>query len=116
IPWSILMRMYVLAVAVILGLLLLGGPARSADPQEETIKRFIEALKGEWQMTSRVDNGVATDEKMVRNRIMIFEADRYLVRDAGKVSIEATYRVDPARKPTWFDIVLAAGPSKGKIE
>jgi uncharacterized protein (TIGR03067 family) len=115
ISWSILMGTYRLLAAVILGLV--SGPhARSADETTDAIKQFVEGLKGEWQMTSRIDDGEESEEKLVKNRTIIFEADRYTVRDEGKVAIEATYKVDPSKNPVWFDITISSGRSKGKIE
>jgi uncharacterized protein (TIGR03067 family) len=112
---SIFMRIYRLLAFAALGLVC-GPHARSADEATEAIKQFVEGLKGEWQMTSRIDDGEASEEKLIKNRTITFEADRYTVRDEGKVAIEATYNVDPSKKPVWFDVTLTSGRSKGNME
>src|SRR5262245_66340383 len=100
------MRMCVLLAAVMI-VLSVGGPgARSCDDRRVNAEQFQEALKGEGQMTSRIEDGEPTEEKVVKNRTFVFDAGKYSIRDAGKVRIEATYKIDPTKQPAWFDITI----------
>ena len=79
--------------------------ARSADDaKDEAVKRFKESLQGKWQMTSRVQDGVPSEAELVKNRTVTFEGDKYTVRDGERIVGELSYKVDPAKKPAWFDV------------
>ncbi len=54
--------------------LLVFGPGSRSDggEKEEANKKYIEALQGAWQMTSRIDDGVVSPEGVVKNRTITF--------------------------------------------
>jgi uncharacterized protein (TIGR03067 family) len=103
-------------LATVMITLFMGPRVRSFDDREMTPEQFQEALKGEWQMTSRIEDGEPTEAQVVKNRTFIFETGKYSIRDAGKARIEATYKIDPTKKPAWFDITITSESSKGKVE
>jgi uncharacterized protein (TIGR03067 family) len=99
------MSRHAVRASALLALAVLGTHARSADDaKDEAVKRFKESLQGKWQMTSRVQDGVPSEAELVKNRTVTFEGDKYTVRDGDKVVGELSYKVDPAKKPSWFDV------------
>ena len=99
------MSRHAVRASALLALAVLGTHARPADDaKDEAVKRFKESLQGKWQMTSRVQDGMPSDAALVKNRTVTFEGDKYTVRDGDKVVGELSYKVDPAKKPSWFDV------------
>lgn len=95
--------------------------ARSADDsRDEAVKQFKEKLQGKWQMTSRIEDGVPSDAELVKNRTITVVGDNYTVKDGEKVVSEISYKIDPAKKPAWLDVVPKdakdADPGKGIIQ
>jgi uncharacterized protein (TIGR03067 family) len=111
------MRMLTLWLTVVVGLLLSGPFASSnGDAKKEAMQKYVAGLKGKWQMVSRVEDGVASDEDLIKRRTITFEEGRYTVRDADAVYAKATYKIDVTKTPIWFDITHASGPNKGRVE
>jgi uncharacterized protein (TIGR03067 family) len=76
-------------------------------------------LKGQWQMTSRIESGVPTAPEVIENRTITFDGDKYTVRDGEKVFAEVAYELDLTKKPVWLDITFIfpkADPDKGIIK
>jgi uncharacterized protein (TIGR03067 family) len=83
-------------------------------PKQDPIKEALRALKGEWHIVSRFDNGAATP---LNDRIVAFEGDRYTLRTGGTVTGEATIKVAPTEKPAQMDwSYTTEGPYKGKTQ
>jgi len=112
------MLRHALLTSALLALAVTGAHARSADDEkDEAVKKFKEALQGKWQMTARIEDGVPSEAELIKNRTVVFEGDNYTVQDGGKVISELSYKVDPAKKPAWFDVTPKDGtPAKGIIK
>jgi len=112
------MLRHTLLTSALLALAVTGAHARSADDEkDEAVKKFKEALQGKWQMTARIEDGVPSEAELIKNRTVVFEGDNYTVQDGGKVISELSYKVDPAKKPAWFDVTPKDGtPAKGIIK
>jgi uncharacterized protein (TIGR03067 family) len=113
-------RCFVLISAVAC-LLVSGIHATSAeDAKDEALKKFKEALKGEWKMTSRIEDGVPSAAEVIEKRTIAFEGEKYTVRDGDDIFAEVIYRIDPAKKPAWLDITFIkpkdGAPDKGIIK
>ena len=91
--------------------LLVFGPGSRSDggEKEEANKKYIEALQGAWQMTSRIDDGVVSPEGVVKNRTITFTGEKYTVRDGKDVFVEVTYKVDAMKQPVCLDITFTDG-------
>ena len=99
------MSRHTLLASAFLVLAVVGIHGRSADDaKEDAVKHFKDALQGKWQMTSRIQDGVPSEADLVKNRTVTFEGDKYIVRDGDNVIGELSYKVDPAKKPSWFDV------------
>ena len=79
--------------------------ATSAAPgADDPSKKLAEALKGKWQLTARVANGVETDADFVKNRTMVVGDGKYTVYDGEDEYLTAAFRVDATQKPHHFDV------------
>lgn len=95
--------------------LLSAAPQTAADPKADAVAKDLDALKGAWQMTSRINDGRETPAAQVKNRVMTFDAEKCVVRNGNKVIWEATYTIDPTTEPKSLDLTTpSAGPDKGK--
>jgi uncharacterized protein (TIGR03067 family) len=112
------MSKHTLLASAFLALAVAGAHGRSADDaKDDAVKRFKDALQGKWQMTSRIQDGVPSEADLVKNRTVTFEGDKYIVRDGDNVIGELTYKVDPAKKPAWFEVTPDGGETvKGIIK
>jgi uncharacterized protein (TIGR03067 family) len=116
--WRVVMSRRLLLASAFIALVFAGPHARSADDaKDEAVKRFAEALQGKWQMTARIQDGVPSEAELIKKRTVTFEGDKYTVRDGVEVVGELSYKVDPARKPAWFDVTPKDGdPARGIIK
>ena len=88
-----------------------GRQARPAEgPKDEAAKKYAESLKGEWQMTSRIDNGEPSPAELVKKRTITFEADRYTVRDGDKVVVHSGHDSLAAPWDKEYTMILANPP------
>jgi uncharacterized protein (TIGR03067 family) len=83
---------------------------------QEAEKQLAAALKGTWQMVSRIEDGVAADKELVSRRTITVADGKYTVRDASKVITEATFKLDPSKKPAWFDVTYPGDDGKTVTE
>src|SRR5258708_4487016 len=112
------MQRHALLPSAIIALLAAWPKARSADDAtDEAVKKYKEALKGEWQMTSRIENGVPSEAEVIKKRTITFEGDKYTVRNGEAIFAQVTYKIDPTKKPAWLDITFIVpedtNPDKG---
>ncbi len=82
------------------------GPQSPAQAEDKTNKKLSEALLGKWQVTSRVRDGVPSDKEFVKNRVLVFEKDKYTVYDSGFESFTVNYKLDSSKKPALFDTTI----------
>src|SRR5262245_5158292 len=100
------MSRHVLLASALLALVGAGPPARSTDGEKDkAVKQFKESLQGKWQMTARIQDGVPSEAKLIKNRTVVFVGDGYTVRDGEKSVSELSYKIDPTKKPAWLDVV-----------
>jgi uncharacterized protein (TIGR03067 family) len=113
--WRILMRIHVLLVLVIIILLMGGHQTISGDEaKDKAIKKTVKAMKGEWQMISRVIDGQEDPKEVVQSRTIKIEPKKYTVWVEGELDTELTYILDPTKKPMLFDVTFQSGDFKGK--
>ena len=100
------MSRHVLLASALLALAGAGPHAWSAEAEKDkAVKQFKESLQGRWQMTSRIQDGVPSEAKLIKNRTVVFVGDEYTVRDGEKTVSELSYKIDPTKKPAWLDVV-----------
>jgi uncharacterized protein (TIGR03067 family) len=69
-------------------------------------------FQGAWQRVSIIDDG-----KMVEGAekgSVVFSGSEYTLKDGDTVKSKGTYKLDESKSPKEFDVMPAAGPSKGK--
>ena len=112
------MSKHTLLASAFLVLAVAGTHGRSADDaKDDAVKRLKESLQGKLQMTARIQDGEPSEADLVKNRTVTFEGDKYIVRDGDNVIGELSYKVDPAKKPAWFEVTPEGGETaKGIIK
>jgi uncharacterized protein (TIGR03067 family) len=102
---------------IIAGLaLLLAGVAGAADGPADEIKKEQEKFKGAWAFASAVIEGKAEPEDNLKGLQVLFDGDKFELREANRVLATYTYTLDLAQKPATIDTTLTSGPDKGKVE
>ena len=96
-------------------LILLLGLFLVADaPGAEAGKKATEKLDGTWTLIKAEVFGQASDVEGTKNTLT-FKNDKITVHmPVANLDHEATYTVDPAKKPKQLDMMVTSGPSKGK--
>ena len=77
---------------------------------------LAEALKGEWQLTSRVENGTASDPDLIKNRRMVVGDGKYTLYNGKDEFLTAAFKVDATQKPQHFDITDARFNQLGVVK
>jgi uncharacterized protein (TIGR03067 family) len=103
---------------LIVTLVFVPGARIARDGPGEAERRLVASLQGKWQMTSRIQDGEASDEEIIKARTAIFAGNMYTVRDGEVIFAEITaYTVDLSKKPVSLDIVFKDGETdKGIIK
>lgn len=88
-------------------ILLLVPLALGAAPVPKHLMRerpLAESLKGKWQLTSRVEDGVASDPDLIKKRTMVVGDGTYTLYNVTDELLVAKFAVDAAKAPPHFDI------------
>jgi uncharacterized protein (TIGR03067 family) len=102
--------------------LVVGMLIAADDPKEESVKKEKEKLQGLWGFDRFGDGGIINPKDGVP--VIEFTLERYdsyllekqderIVKKAGSEQ-QATYTLDPTRKPKTIDVTYLTGPAKGK--
>jgi uncharacterized protein (TIGR03067 family) len=75
----------------------------AAQEKDEELRKVVAALKGKWQMVSRIEDGIPSEKGSVDKRILMFDDGKYTVMEADKLYAEGNYKLDVTKKPVWFD-------------
>jgi uncharacterized protein (TIGR03067 family) len=98
--------------AVLLLTLFARAPAAPVPTHLMKERPLAEALKGKWQLTSRIENGVESDANLVKNRTLVFGDGKYTLYNGTEEFLTAKFTVDATQKPHHFDI---PGPEFGQF-
>jgi uncharacterized protein (TIGR03067 family) len=87
-----------------------------ADDTDEAVKKDLKALKGDWKVVSRTFDGDVTPAEDVKDRVITFDEEKYILREGSEILVEATYKIDPSKSPKWYDHTTTVGDKtfKGK--
>lgn len=91
-------------------LLSLGWLLAADAPRSDTDR---DRIQGDWKIIAQVQNGTDSPPKRHENVRLRFTADKLVIRE-GDQKREATFKLDPARKPSTIELVPENGPNKGK--
>jgi uncharacterized protein (TIGR03067 family) len=97
---------------VTLAVCLLAG----ADSIQDTIKKEMARLEGEWSMVSGEIDGQPLPEGFVKGSKRVAKGGETTVTIGGQLFMKAKFTVDPSKKPRTIDYEMTGGPSKGKTQ
>jgi len=82
----------------------LTAPAPKVDP----VKEALQALKGDWKIVSRTEDGAVTPPDTIKDRVISFDGEKYTLRDGANVVVEVTFKVMPTEKPPAIDLTIVS--------
>jgi uncharacterized protein (TIGR03067 family) len=94
------------------GVVILVGAALAvaADDAKDEMKK----LEGTWLVVSGENDGEKFPDEAAKSMKAIVKGDKVTIYMGDKVVGEATYTVDPTKKPKTMDTTSTMGPDKGK--
>jgi len=98
-------------------LVIAAGLLVAADTKDDAIKKDKAKLKGSWSIVAIEEEGKKQALPEGIKASLVFQDDKLAttgVRGDKKDSREATYVIDPTKKPATIDITLLDGPERGK--
>jgi uncharacterized protein (TIGR03067 family) len=90
----------------------------AADAKDEAVKKGLEKLQGTWTLVSIEEDGKKQPFPEGGKMQVVFKDNKMTARTTvgdKTDSKEATYSIDPSKKPAHLDITPTDGPGKGKV-
>jgi len=100
-------KLFLLTIAILIVSLV-----RAAD--DESVKRDLAQLQGEWMMVSGSADGQPMPEEMRKGMERVCKGDELTVLMNNRVFMKAKITIDPSKKPKTIDYNMTEGFSKGK--
>jgi uncharacterized protein (TIGR03067 family) len=98
----------------IVPIFVLAGPLSAAEAsKEDAIRKDLEKMQGTWCLVSLEEAGTKATAAQLKEFQVTIAGDRFTFTD-GRETDKGFYKLDPARTLRAMDIVLDAGPNKGK--
>jgi uncharacterized protein (TIGR03067 family) len=97
----------IVPMIAVLGLL---GSAGAQD----SIKKEMAQLEGEWSMVSGKANGQSMPEETVKSGKRVASDGETTIEIGGQVYFKAKFSIDATKKPKAIDYAMTEGPTKGK--
>lgn len=82
----------------------------TADVEKER-KKF----QGTWTIESVEAGGKKLPAEPFKEMTVIFDGDKYVVKQGGTLVESAIMKLDPSRSPKSFDSTVTEGPNKGAV-
>src|SRR5438552_13250614 len=82
--------------------------------ENETVKKDLAQLQGEWSMVSGSADGTAMPDAMRGTAKRVCKGDETTVTVGSQLIMKAKFTIDPSRKPKTIDYQMIDGPTKGK--
>ena len=88
--------------------------AGTLDAQDAAeTKADIAKMQGEWSMVSGSADGMAIPDEMLPNAKRVCKGNETTVTIGPQLIMQATFTVDPTKKPKTIDYQATDGPTKG---
>jgi uncharacterized protein (TIGR03067 family) len=87
-----------------------GAPGGAGD-KEDAIKADMKLLQGVWLMQSFESNGNPLPAEQAQKIKVTVKGDKYMV-DLGERKFEATFTIDPTKKPKAIDVTMTLNEEK----
>jgi uncharacterized protein (TIGR03067 family) len=97
-------------IVSLIPVLVLAGTASAQD----TVKKEMAQLEGEWSMVSGEANGVSMPKEAVNSGKRVAKDGEVTITIAGQVYFKAKFSIDPTKKPKAIDYTMLEGTTKGK--
>ena len=82
----------------------------------EAIRKDKASLQGVWKVTSSVSKGEKSTPDEIKDLALLFRGDGIAVREGGQTHDNFSYLLDPTKKIKAIDLILKAGPQKGRVD
>jgi uncharacterized protein (TIGR03067 family) len=102
------MKLTVLAV-------LFTGVCCAADAKDDAIKKEMDRLQGTWTLVSIEEDGKKQPFPEGGKMQVLFTKDKMTAGTSAGDKLDASYTIDPTKKPAHLDITPSDGPGKGKV-
>jgi uncharacterized protein (TIGR03067 family) len=100
-------KLFLLTIAILIVSLV-----RATD--DESVKRDLAQLQGEWMMVSGSADGQPMPEEMRKGMKRVCKGDELTVLMNDRVFMKAKITIDPSKKPKTIDYNMTEGFSKGQ--
>jgi len=87
-------------------LMVLVGAVLSREGGEKEAKQELEMLQGSWVLDSVESKGAQVPKDKIAKNVLVIRGDNFITMSGGKVLAEATFKIDPTKKPKWIDQVF----------
>jgi uncharacterized protein (TIGR03067 family) len=102
------------------GFFLLGLPSSllGIPVGDDAVKKELAKLEGTWQVVGVEENGVKLPEDKLREAkgTVTLKGDKHTLEYGGRSQGTVSVKIDPSAKPKRYDLIIADGPDKGKIQ
>ncbi len=82
----------------------------------EAIRKDKAALQGAWKVTASISKGEKSTPDEIKDLALLFRGDGIAVREGGQTHDNFSYLLDPTKKIKEIDLILKAGPQKGRVD
>jgi uncharacterized protein (TIGR03067 family) len=100
------------------GVLLVAGAtlALAADEKKDDAKDELKKFDGTWVLVSSERDGEKAPEELIKKAMpkAVGKDGTVTFFSQGKEEAQATFTVDPTKKPKTIDATMTSGPDKGK--
>lgn len=80
----------------------------------QSVKKDLAQLQGEWAMVSGTADGFPIPDAMLPNSKRVCQGDELTATVGGQLVMKAKITVDPTKKPKTIDYQVIDGPTEGK--
>jgi uncharacterized protein (TIGR03067 family) len=84
--------------------------------ENDSVKKAMTQLQGEWSMVSGSADGQPMPDQMLQQMKRVCTGDETTTTMGGRVFIKAKITIDPSKKPKTIDYLMTDGFTKGKTQ
>src|SRR4030095_6083301 len=88
--------------------------ASAWSEENETVKKDLALLQGEWSMVSGSADGQPMPEQMRAQMKRVCKGDETTTTIGGKIFLKAKIIIDPSKTPKTIDYEMTEGVTKGQ--
>jgi uncharacterized protein (TIGR03067 family) len=70
---------------------------------EKETKQELDKLQGSWVLESVESKGRELPKDKIAQNVLVIKGDKFIPMSGGKALREATFKIDPTKKPKWID-------------